>query len=159
MNTQTDKILEKAINSSSAQPAFLLIAQQIIDLNVITDQPIILKGGTSFIITDIVLSNPTTPVTVASDAQIWSLEGRTGISIMSSSLASPDALQLLNSNLSYVNNGVVTSFAAGAVLTPYGGPDGTYGGKLVGQQLYLSLGIPEGNPLTCEMYIYGTILS
>jgi hypothetical protein len=123
------------------------------------DQVIELSGGKTFIITDIVLTNASAVPVNAFDVEWWSEAGRTGtmhaisvLNAISGFLTGPtqETLPLGNANqyMSISNGGITYPVPATGNSLSTSGP-----------VIYFTVGTPEGNPLTCDMYIYGYVLN
>ena len=129
-----ETVLADFISSKSSPTGIVLLGKLIgFDMNSTLDQPIVLSGGAKFIIKDVVLTNASLSLNVASDFEIWSGTGRTGAQIQ------------YNPNL-------------GALTSPTKYDDGLIsanGGDLIGNTLYASLGTPQGSPATADLYVYG----
>lgn len=106
------------------------------DFNTLADQSLLLKGGSQFIITDIIFVNPTINISVAKDGQLWSGAGRTGINSMA--VAGPGPFGIAAGEFQAASNGYVS-------VT----------NKVVPAQNYFSLGTLQGAVAKCDIYVFG----
>jgi hypothetical protein len=161
MGTQTDKILETAISTGAAEPAILLLSKvTAINLNTTADQKITLFGGNTFIISDIVITNASQLPTTAADGEWWSGVNRTGIQYYATNEGNTPFEQLANPS-NFINTS--SQYKLGernAIQNIYNLAVALGGVNTISSNiLYFSLGTAEGQPLLCDMYIYGTILN
>lgn len=106
------------------------------DMNIITDQSLILNGGSLFVVTDVIIVNPTIALSVARDAQIWSGGGRTGL--QGPAFAGVGAIGLLPGEYQSGSNSYIA-----------------LAGKVLPAQNYFSLGTPQGVVAKADLYIFG----
>jgi hypothetical protein len=158
MAIQSDKILEKAISTGSAQPSTLLLANiSGINLNTMADQPITLKGGNTFIITDILITNVSAVPVMADDGEWWTGPERSGNVIAGTNEPIPPCFNVFTS--STLSGNCIINWNANGTFIQLGRSSSYSAFPTVSSLIYFSLGTPEGSPLTCDMYIYGTILN
>lgn len=137
----------------------MLLGKRIgIDMNSISDQLITLSGGSSFVVSEILLTNASTSLTAALDAQVWTGLNRSGVRIFygSGDAGLADQVTGLTSAtkaISWYDNFVTTIAKFIIVLgsVPQRNVSGT--------SLYFSLGTPQGAVATADIYVYGYILS
>jgi len=112
--------------------------------NSTSDQLITLFGGTNFVITDIVMVNPSTNLSACDDLEWWDQTGRSGnqIAAMSNQVFS---YMTLSSSMARV--GETNLFIR---LKTH---------STVSNSIYASLGTPLGTTGTADIYIYGYVLS
>jgi hypothetical protein len=157
MAVHTEKILEKAIGSGSTQPATLLLANQTLNLNTTNDQPMYLKGGNTFVITDILITNVSAVPLHADDGEWWSGTGRNGMQYGFTIESDVPQFQLFTSSSVYGNS--IPNLSNMSAFIYLGSQSNYIVASTANSPVYFSLGTPEGSPLTCDMYIYGTILN
>lgn len=115
------------------------------NMNSTADQAITLSGGSVFIITDTVITNPSTNITTALDFEIYSAVSRGGNQLITSTGISP--LQKLTVASSFINSSSQSIRVPATVYT------------VQGTTVYASLGTPQGAAATADVYVYGYILS
>jgi hypothetical protein len=128
------------------------------------DQVIALSGGSTFIITDIVLTNVSQALTNAADGEWWQSTARTGNQI-ASELGLPDSLQSQTNVESCANIPISRGESFGGSYNPTSTTSITLGSTFnsiqntCGYLIYFTVGTPEGIAATCDMYIYGYVLN
>jgi hypothetical protein len=132
------------------------------------DQSIALSGGSTFIITDIVLTNASAVPANASDTEWWSGTARTGINY-ANNINLGITIGIIGNINTNNNTGPDDSVLPLASANEYmsisngglGIPGQTSGNSpsTCGTVLYFTVGVPEGSSLTCDMYIYGYVLN
>ena len=158
--TMGDTIRSKETNATAVISAYTPPATaKVSSYNVSDgDQPIPLSGGSTYIVTDIVLTNANTTPTNAADGQVWTGASRSGFEIAFVSIE----LNLLTLSSVFFNrdNGIVFNIAStnsnigtGISSVP---PVVTYTNT---SPIYFSLGTPQGSSATADIYVYGYILN
>lgn len=115
------------------------------DLDSIYNQYITLSGGTSFVITDVVVTNISDAVTNVTDLNIWTEGGQQGIFICNTNDGKLETLSYLTNAYKYLNFISFTLYY-------------NYEPSRVGNNLVLSVMTPNGTPLTCDVYVYGYVI-
>jgi hypothetical protein len=157
-------------NSSAAQ---LLGIKLGLDMNVTTDQVISLKGGTRFVITDVLLTNFVLGEGTAGGFQIWDAINKTGNKLFTSVVnhttinntthtvtqTGSDTLVNLVASSSYINKDsflIANAFPPVIILGDF--PLLTTN-VVVGTSVYASLATAQGSPATADVSVYGYILA
>ena len=118
------------------------------NLNVLTDQVIALDGGATYVITDVLITNASTSLTAAANAQLWDGAAKTGTNISSSVVSAVEKLRLLITAGKFINKDFsgMTMYPAGTGVTNSG-------------TVYFSMGTIQGGAATADIYIFGFIIS
>lgn len=136
-----------SIKSVPSSGSVLQLYKGTINMNATSDQLINLSGGSEFVITDIVLTNASVNLNVASDFEIWDSVSRSGNQICSSVVGIIDQLQKLtspNKIINRENNGI-----------GFGTPASPLNIVSVGNSIYASLGSPQGTDSSVDCYVFG----
>jgi hypothetical protein len=134
------------------------------NMNSTADQLITLYGGSSFIITDIVITNSSTSLTSASDLEFYSQVSRGGNSSFHSGfsylnhLSGNSALLIISDALKNLVN-PTNVISLHDYFLSYGKNLDSNDQNIFGNSLYASLGTPQGVAATADIYIYGYILA
>jgi hypothetical protein len=104
------------------------------------DQPVTLSGGSSYILTDMVVTNASIPLTNAAGGLLYNGTGRTGATFFE-----VDGLALLTDPTAYIE--------ADNTIKPL------LPGVTTGSPVYFSLATAQGQDATADIYIYGYILA
>jgi hypothetical protein len=135
-----------------------------VDFNTTGDTTLTLSGttssntaGASFIITDIVITNVSTSLTTAYDAEIWTGTSRSGSEIAHTRIigAGTDTLSYLTASNKYINTSLNSSFTS----APFSNVVMDDVNTAVGTTLYFSLGTAQGATATADVYIYGYVIA
>ncbi len=136
-----------------------------VNLNTTVDQSIDLSGGTTFVITDIILTNVSIALNNAKDGEWWQSTSRSGNQIAIEG-GLPVTLQTSSNYESITSVLIATAlgnqFEYRIILLGKAVSVGTltyYIQNTCTSPIYFSLGTPEGVAAHCDMYIYGYILS
>lgn len=126
------------------------------NFNTTNDQSITLSGGTSFVITDVLITNVSTNINTAKDAEINSAILRGGYKYFTSiTNESTDTLFILESSNNVLNNNSCIQTAISLNETGVG----ILSIATAGTTVYFSLATPQGAAATADVYIFGYILS
>jgi hypothetical protein len=141
-----------AVVSTYSPAATATISQYIINSG---DQMIKLSGGSTYIVTDVVITNASTSLTNASGGMIYTGINRTEyqlafVSLNLNSLVSPSSFFNKENG---INLTVTTLGAFGRI-----GPS-PIAPTTVGNLLYFSLGIPQGSSASTDIYVYGYVVN
>lgn len=129
------------ISDKVASGISLLVSAIGMNFNSTSDTIVALSGGTTFLVTMIVITNASVNMTTADDFEMWTSAARTGTKLFSTNFIS---------NLTAAAD-YISSDAGGITLDTRK--------TLSAGNLYLSLGTPQGATATADVYIYGTILN
>lgn len=138
--------------SPSATGAQLIGTKIGFDMNSVLDQTITLSGGSTFVITDVIITNPSLSMTTAKDFAIFTAASRGGSQQVSSDFGlSGDSLQALTGATSYINKdwSNLQTFL-------YINVDNTL---VTSTTVYASLGTAQGAAATADIYVYGYVLA
>jgi hypothetical protein len=122
------------------------------------DQPITLSGGTSYILTDIVITHASIPLTTAAGGSLYTGSDESGFEIATVTIP----LSALVSPASFLNNhnGIELTVTT---LSESSGLDGmsttTAAPVSVQSPVYFSLTTPQGATATADIYVYGYVLN
>lgn len=111
------------------------------DMNSISDQLISLIGGTNFVITDYLITNVSTPLTIADKLHNFTGLGLTGVAA-----------------IKQIDNSVLSNILPNEYANVIHGDINVVSNIIPGPNLYASLVTPQGAPATADIYVYGYIL-
>lgn len=155
--SDTTSVIATHSQVAAASGAIQLLSKSTINLDTTADQPITLSGGTTFIITDILITNASAAPANADDGEWWNGPERSGIPY-AITVGGYTPFETLITPDYYINTFSNTYFHPAQMITfvVFGGGQSL---PAIGNTIYFSLGFQEGSPLTCTMYIYGYILN
>jgi len=137
------------INSTSTQIGKIIG----FDMNSTSDQILLLKNGNRFIITDVVITNPSMSMTTAEGFLLEDAPSRGGNIIAETK--NNGAIATLTSPTSFINK---ESYGTSNTLTAWRNILLNRTRITVGNTLYASLATPQGSNATCDIYVYGYTL-
>jgi hypothetical protein len=125
------------------------------NMNSTADQTINLVGGSTFIVTDVVITNASTSLTTARNFQIQDapLRGGNIIAINNNAAAvqPPNVSIGLTASNQYINSNSEIYNQLNYITI--------FNSLVVGNTLYASLGTPQGGAATADIRIYGYIIN